>query len=145
MWWLAELHDTWYRGYGAVETATLRQSSVRCGVADIVYIILFVDESLEGPSYIDSIFSFITFGVGESLVFSRFNLYASTSPSPIMGSSKTDRAAKLAKLAEGLASTSPKEDVGAAVEKRLEARLNKLQTEFLMASISDLRERVRGV
>ena len=62
-----------------------------------------------------------------------------------MGSSKTDRAAKLAKLAEGLASTSPKEDVGAAVEKRLEARLNKLQTEFLMASISDLRERVRGV
>ena len=61
-----------------------------------------------------------------------------------MGSNKTDRSAKLAKLAEGLASTSPKEDVVAAVEKRLEARLNKLQTE-LMSSISDLRERVRAV
>ena len=61
-----------------------------------------------------------------------------------MGSSKTDRSAKLAKLAENLASTSPKEDVMVAVEKRLESRLNKHHTE-LMSSISDLRERVRGV
>jgi len=61
-----------------------------------------------------------------------------------MGSSKTDRSAKLAKLAEGLASTCPKEDVVAAVDKRLEANRNKLQTE-LMSSISDPRERVSGV
>ena len=61
-----------------------------------------------------------------------------------MGSNKTDQAAKVAKLVEVLPSISPKEDVAAAVEKRLEVRLNKLQTE-LTASISNLRKRVRGV